>query len=97
MLVGIWLFCGLVSSVIATSKGRSGCGWFALGTVLGPFGFGLALIAGPNRTALEEHALKAGDMKMCPHCAELIEPNAVRCKFCGASLEQYLSGTGQDP
>jgi hypothetical protein len=86
MLLGIWLFCGLVSSVVAINKGRSGCGWFTLGIVLGPLGFGLALIAGPNRAALDEHALKAGDMKMCPYCAELVDTGVATCPHCGQSV-----------
>lgn len=86
MLVSIWLLFGVISSIVAVSKGRSGCGWLTLGVVLGPFGFALALMAGPNKTALEEHALKSGDMKMCPYCAELIATNAVKCKFCGENL-----------
>jgi len=38
----IWLLFGIVSAVVASNKGRSGCGWFALGVLLGPFGFILA-------------------------------------------------------
>jgi hypothetical protein len=83
MIVSIWLIFGLISSLVAINKGRSGCGWLALGVVLGPIGFVLALAAGPNKVAVEEHALRSGDKKMCPHCAELIEPGAVKCEFCG--------------
>jgi hypothetical protein len=86
MIVGLWLFCGLVSSFVAINKGRSGCGWFTLGILLGPLGFGLALIAGPNESAIEEHALKAGDMKMCPYCAEIIPTSSPTCPKCGQSV-----------
>lgn len=86
MIVGLWLLCGLISSFVATNKGRSGCGWFALGILLGPLGFGLAMIASPDRIALAEHALKAGDMKMCPYCVELIDTAAVTCRFCGQDV-----------
>lgn len=41
-----WLLVGLASAIIANSKGRSGCGWFLLGFLLGPFGLLVALL--PN-------------------------------------------------
>jgi hypothetical protein len=40
----IWIFCGIISAIIANSKGRSGCSWFLLGVLLGPFGFAVALL-----------------------------------------------------
>ena len=48
-----WLLFGLVTSVVASRKGRSGCGWFFLGTVLGPFGLLLGLV-GAERSGGEE-------------------------------------------
>ena len=27
----VWLLFGIVSAVVASNKGRSGCGWFLLG------------------------------------------------------------------
>jgi hypothetical protein len=83
MILTLWLLCGLVSSVVAINKGRSGCGWFMLGIMLGPLGFALTLLVPPNRAAIEEHALKAGDLKMCQHCARLISSDATTCGFCG--------------
>lgn len=40
----IWLFFGLVSMSIAGSKNRSGCLWFLLGLLLGPFSLVVALL-----------------------------------------------------
>jgi hypothetical protein len=40
----IWLLFGVVTAVVATNKGRNGCGWFLLGVPLGPFGFILSLV-----------------------------------------------------
>ncbi len=35
---GIWIICGILSGVIASSKNRSGCVWFLVGFLLGPLG-----------------------------------------------------------
>lgn len=31
-----WVICGIGASMIARSKGRSGCGWVIAGFVIGP-------------------------------------------------------------
>jgi hypothetical protein len=31
-----WLICGIGAAAIASSKGRSGCGWFVIGVLIGP-------------------------------------------------------------
>ena len=43
----IWLFCGICCSMIAKGKGRSGCAWFLLGILFGPFAFIIAALP-PN-------------------------------------------------
>lgn len=86
MFVVIWLLFGVVSAVIASSKGRSGCGWFLLGILLGPFGLILALVVGRNTTEVERREIQGGEMKRCPHCAELIRREAIKCRFCGSDL-----------
>jgi hypothetical protein len=55
-LLGIpaWLLCGIVGAVIATMKGRGGCSWFLLCSILGPFGIVLAAVvskADPNQNS----------------------------------------------
>jgi hypothetical protein len=38
MLLTIWIGCAIITGVIASTKGRSGIGWFLIGAVLGIFG-----------------------------------------------------------
>ncbi len=44
-LIFVWALCGAAAAMIASGKGRSGCGWFVLGFLLGPFGILFAAIA----------------------------------------------------
>lgn len=81
----IWLLCGVVAAVAASNKGRSGCGWFLLGVLLGPFGMILALVVGDRRSP--EQGGPIGPMRRCPHCAELIQPAARVCRHCDRQVD----------
>lgn len=59
----IWLLFGIASAVVASNKGRSSCPWSALGVLLGPFGFILALAVSTNQKVVEKEAVQSGSMK----------------------------------
>ncbi len=44
--IPLWLLFGVLSAWIATTKGRSGCGFFFLGAILGPIGLVIAAVVG---------------------------------------------------
>jgi len=79
----LWLFCGIVASIIASNKGRSGCGWFLLGVLLGPFAFAVALLP----------RVDSGTTKVCPQCAEEVKAAAKICRFCHYEFPESPSQT----
>lgn len=79
----IWLGFGIVSAMIANSKGNSGCGWFALGVLLGPIGLLMAFFTSDNE---QEKNFRNGNTKRCPYCAEYVKQEAIVCKHCGRNL-----------
>jgi ribosomal protein L40E len=82
-----WLLFGIVSAVVARNKGRSGCGWFVLGVLLGPIGL---ILAFGVRSRKEPPAVVAPEpapsLKACPSCGELIPEDAEKCGFCGVKV-----------
>jgi uncharacterized membrane protein YeaQ/YmgE (transglycosylase-associated protein family) len=84
--LGVWLLCGFVAAAIYQRKGRSGLAAFIVGVLLGPIGVILALLSSTNQEGVEEKQLKNGEMKKCPHCAELIKMDANVCRYCGRDV-----------
>ena len=64
----LWIFFGIVTAIVASGKGRSGCGWFLIGVLFGPFG----LIA----------AFAVGSSYQCPKCKKGIDKEATICPYC---------------
>jgi zinc-ribbon domain len=82
--VGLWFgACAWVGS-FAKGRGHGFSGYFWLSVCLSPL-IGLigVLIAG---TTEEAKRTAAGDTRKCPHCAEMVKPEAKVCRYCQRDL-----------
>jgi hypothetical protein len=88
MWILFWMFLCVIAGVIAAGKDRSGVGFFFLAFFLSPLvGIIAALVVKRNTAAIEQKQMDAFEKRKCPHCAELIRPDAKICRFCHQPVE----------
>ncbi len=82
----IWVFLSILVGFYASTKKRTGIGWFFLSLLISPLiAFIIILVAGLSRSYL----------KKCPKCAEEVKVEAQICRFCG--FEFPLSPAPEEP
>jgi RNA polymerase subunit RPABC4/transcription elongation factor Spt4 len=82
----IWGFFGILAATIAGGKGRSGFSWFILGLLLGPFALAVACLPSLKPQFVAAAPAPAAGLVPCPECAELIQRQARKCRFCGSAV-----------
>jgi hypothetical protein len=82
-----WLLFAVVVGVVASSRGRSGVGWFLLAVVISPL---LAIILVALMPSKRD-APSAETHVRCAMCAEPILKEALKCKHCGHVFEKSVA------
>ncbi|MBA7854105.1 zinc ribbon domain-containing protein [Enterobacter sp. RHBSTW-00901] len=88
-LIIICAIIGCIPAAIASSKGRSFFAWWVYGALLFIVALIHSLVIKRDIRALENSQLNEGMVK-CPFCAEVIKPEAVKCKHCGSDVKEAL-------
>jgi hypothetical protein len=76
---------GLIPAAIARNKGRSFVGWWIYGALLFIVALPHSLLMG-GRGVEAVPAGPAPTLRPCPSCAEMIQPAARICRFCGREV-----------
>lgn len=85
-VIAFWIVSGIVTAVIASSKGRNTFAWLLIGLALGIFAL-LMAIAMPAISKSDS----SSELVECPDCAELINKKARKCKHCGCVIKADIA------
>lgn len=94
-IIFFWLMFALVVGMIASSRGRSGFGWFILACLVSPLLAGIFLLVSSNLATKAERPDPSTHVK-CPDCAEFVLAEAKVCKHCGCKLIPVSLQTNAD-
>lgn len=97
-LLMIWLLMAIGCAVIANAKNRSGVGWFLIGTIFGIFAL-IVIACLPRETRYldtPQGRLASGRARKCPECAELVQPEAKICRYCGHRFNEIALGPDEE-
>jgi hypothetical protein len=94
----VWLIFAVATGAVASSKGRSGVGWFLIGLVGGVFALIIVAVLPNQKVEAARHeqlvsAMRASTQtqaadprRPCPRCGESIPIAAQVCRFCNHQL-----------
>ncbi len=89
----IWILSGIGAAMIASSKNRSGCGWFAAGLFLGPIallivGF-MAPGVAPGKPAVPgpRGSQATGDAEQGAGFGQIGTSQTKECPFCAETIQ----------
>jgi len=84
-IIFFWFLFAIAVGMIASSRGRSGFGWFILACLISPLLAGIILLVSANLRSQAPRPTPFTHVK-CPDCRELILKDARVCRHCGCKL-----------
>lgn len=88
LYIALWVVLSILVALYAFGRGHSNInvlGFLLLGLVFSPL---IALIAAALIPPSDKSLIEKGLAKKCPHCAELVKPEAEVCSHCGRDLTE---------
>jgi hypothetical protein len=85
-LLFFWIIMAAIVAIVANSKGYDYGPWFLYGLLIWPIALVHIITKPIDPRVADRQALQAGASKKCPHCAELIKTDAIKCRFCGEAV-----------
>lgn len=90
VFLALWLGCIVLCVKMAETRNRETVLWGILGAMFGLFAVLLLVIVGQGPPPLAGSATRSNTRK-CPACAEFIKAEAVKCRYCGTSVESLVA------
>ena len=81
-----WFIFSVVIGVVASSKGRSGFGWWLLAMLISPLLALILVLVFPAINAADGQAPTPETHVRCPDCRELVLKDARVCNHCDCKL-----------
>lgn len=92
-----WLICAIGAGAIASSKGRSGFGYFMLGLLIPFIGLLISIGMAPRQGSAGAEQRGPKDFVLCWSCNKPRRMDAVQCKHCGAGSPDPHAGQKKCP
>ena len=86
LYIVLWVVLSILVALYAYARGHSLLnmfGFFLLGLVFSPL---IALVGAALIPPSDKVMIEKGLAQKCPHCAELVKPEATVCSHCGRDI-----------